>query len=297
VIPRFSRFPAALAEKSRLTRLGAGTIPALLAHPDWERPAPVTVWLHGRTAEKELDPGRYLRWIRAGIAACAIDLPGHGEREGERMHGPERTPEVLEQTIREIDEVVAALGAPEWSGAFDTSRMALGGMSAGGMAALRRLCDPHDFRCAAVEGTTGDLQGLYFGRPTGGRATGGLSGEAAPASVPRAAHDPARIAALDPMQHLDRWRPIPLLVLHSESDRIIPFAGMRAFVERLRDHYRARGADPSIIELKTWPETGAPEEHVGFGRYSNDAKNAQTEFLARHLGLTGTPGQTPAGST
>jgi len=34
--------------------------------------------MHGRTANKELDPGRYLRLIRAGIAVCAIDLPGHG---------------------------------------------------------------------------------------------------------------------------------------------------------------------------------------------------------------------------
>ena len=41
--------------------------------------------------------------------------------------------------------------------------------------------------------------------------------------------------------------------------------------------------DPSLIELKTWPTTGAPNEHIGFGRFSNDAKNAQTDFLRRHL--------------
>ena len=41
--------------------------------------------------------------------------------------------------------------------------------------------------------------------------------------------------------------------------------------------------DPSMIETVTWPETGAPYEHAGFGRYSNDAKNGQTEFFSRTL--------------
>jgi dipeptidyl aminopeptidase/acylaminoacyl peptidase len=274
LIDRSKQFPAALAARSRTARLGASGVPALLAHPDWERPAPVAIWLHGRTASKELDPGRYLRWIRAGLAACAIDLPGHGERgEGaDRMHGPEWTLDVLERAVREIDEVVEALRAPQWNGAFDTSRMAVGGMSAGGMATLRRLCDAHPFRCAAVEGTTGDLRELYFGT---------RSEEApGPGAVGR---DPMRVAKLDPAEHLAGWQPIPLLVLHSEKDRIVPFAGMRGFVERLRGHYRDAAADPAMIELMTWPETGAPQEHIGFGRFSNDAKNSQTAFLARHL--------------
>ncbi len=57
----------------------------------------------------------------------------------------------------------------------------------------------------------------------------------------------------------------------------------RRFVEALRGHYVSRGADPALIEFVTWPSTGAPDEHVGFGRVSNDAKNMQTAFLARHL--------------
>jgi alpha-beta hydrolase superfamily lysophospholipase len=264
VIERFARFPAYLAERSKSVRL-AGEIPALLAHPDWERPAPTVIWLHGRTVSKELDPGRYLRWVRAGIAACAIDLPGHGERLDERLRQPAHTLEVLAQTIGEIDRIVAALGEPPLRGRFDLDRLGIGGMSAGGMAALRRLCDPHPFRCAAVEGTTGNFDELYFG------------------SARRSAHDPARVARLDPMKHLDGWRPIPFLVIHSQADRVIPFAGMAAFIERLREHYLSRGADPALIEVLTWPETGAPEEHAGFGRYSNEAKNAQTEFFRKHL--------------
>jgi uncharacterized protein len=269
VIERFARFPAALASQVRSHRFGE--VPALLAHPDWEHPTPTVIWLHGRTVSKELDPGRYLRWIRAGIAACAIDLPNHGERADPARQGPDQTLAILEQVIGEIAQVSHALGDPEWNGAFDVDRLGIGGMSAGGMAVLRRLCDPHRFRCASVEATTGDLAGLYH--PTSGR----------PWPV---AHPAARVAPLDPMQNLERWRTIPLLIAHSESDRLIPFETMARFLSALREHYGRAGADPAQIELRSWQETGAPDEHMGFGRFSNDAKNAQTSFFQRCFGLT-----------
>ena len=43
------------------------------------------------------------------------------------------------------------------------------------------------------------------------------------------------------------------------------------------------GVAESLVELHTWDETGAPEEHIGFGRFSNDAKNMQTAFFVKHL--------------
>lgn len=268
VIDRFKMFPAALASQVRPLRLGGA--PALVAHPDWSRPAPVVIWFHGRTANKELDPGRYLRWIRAGIAACAVDLPGHGERFDETMQKPERSLDVIETGVREVDGIVASLRelSERESWPIDLDRMGIGGMSAGGMVTLRRLCEPHQFRCVAVEATTGDLGGLYFAE----------SGPRWPVT-----HSRERVSRVDPSEHLDGWRPIPLLALHSEADRIIPVAGQRAFIERLRRQYSERGMDPAMVEWLTWPETGAPEEHIGFGRVSNDAKNAQTAFFRKWL--------------
>jgi fermentation-respiration switch protein FrsA (DUF1100 family) len=258
-----------LASQARSARFGE--IPALLAHPDWKTPTPVVLWLHGRTANKELDPGRYLRWIRAGIAACAIDLPGHGERRIDGMQTPDKSLELLKGAIRDIDRTLEALSGSEWSGVFDVQRLGIGGMSAGGMATLRRLCDPHPFRCVSVEATTGSLAELYH--PNSGRKW-------------LVDHPTDRVAGLDAMAHLEEWRPIPLLALHSEADRLIPIAGQLRFIEALRQRYASAGADPSQVELITWPETGAPDEHIGFGRVSNDAKNAQTSFFARHLGAT-----------
>ena len=272
MIERFAKLPASLESKAKRVRLGPTGVPALLAHPDWTNPAPVCIWLHGRTVNKELDAGRYVRWLKAGIAACAIDLPGHGERLDPDFHSPKRTLDLLDAAIPEIDHVVEALAAPEFGGVFDLDRMAIGGMSAGGMATLRRLCDPHPFVCAAVEGTSGDLAGLYFAR----------SRNPATAAWP-VAHDPARVAQADAMQHLAGWRAIPLLALHSEKDELVPVQTQRRFIEALRGHYRASGADESLISLHTWPETGAPQEHAGFGRFGNDAKNMQTEFFVKHL--------------
>ena len=190
---------------------------------------------------------------------------------------------MIAQAVGEVDRVVEALAAPEFKGVFDLERIGVGGMSLGGMVALRRLCDPHTFKASAVEATTGWLGGLYFG---GGAEEVGRV-EKAVKTQPASAvlREPEAVKRVDPMEHLAGWRPIPLLALHSEADRTVPVAGMRTFIDRLREHYKERGADAGMVEMKTWPQTGAPDEHIGFGRVSNDAKNLQTEFLAKHLGV------------
>lgn len=279
--PRFAQLPHALRERSLITPLAASTnpageaVPALLAHPDphwWQSgaaptPAPVVLWMHGRTVNKELDPGRYLRWIRAGIGACAIDLPGHGERAHDNWSDPNPTLQIIEQAVTEIDSIIRALDEPRFNGAFDTTRIGIGGMSTGGMIALYRLTQPHAFSCCTVEAAAGDFE------PLRGRSF----------------YIPERADPLNPIRSINGWRPIPFLALHSESDRWVPFACMTNFVDALRMHYAALGADPADITLQSWPETGAPEEHMGFGRVSNEAKNIQTAFLARSLGAVPTP--------
>jgi predicted peptidase len=173
-------------------------------HPDWEsgRPAPCVIWMHGRTANKELDPGRYLRWLRAsgatsgggsgGIGTCAVDLPGHGERMRPSMHDASDTPAMLEQMVSEIDEIVLAIREL----GFDESRMGIGGMSAGGMAAIARLCLPHTFRCASVEATTGEWE-MHFGD-----------------RIQKS--DYLRIA--NPARNLVRWQEIPFQAIHSKQE-------------------------------------------------------------------------------
>lgn len=263
MIERFARLPRALEAQARYERLGAPEVPALLAHPDWSSPAPVMIWMHGRTVDKTLDPGRYLRWMRAGIATCALDLPGHGERSDESMHGPDKTLYVVEQMLGEIDHVVEALAAPRFEGVFDLERMGVGGMSAGGIAALRRLADEHPFVCAAVESTIPDFSAMPYLDRFGQEL----------------------VERLDPMRRIKSWRAIPLLALHTESDEWAPVEGVKRFVAALRARYEQIGADPDLVRLKTWERTGAPAEHAGFGKFGAEAKEAQVEFLKEALAL------------
>lgn len=271
---RFAQLPQSLLAQARFERLGPA--PALLVHPDWASPAPFVLWLHGRSVRKEIDPGRYLRWLRAGIAAVAIDLPAHGDRADEPLQSPERALEVLRTTLSEINVILAAL-ADRHAGLFDPDRAGLGGMSLGGMITLRRLCDPHPFKAAAVEGTTGWLEAMHFPEDSG------IDFAGAPHPRWRSVLPRPDLRELQALAHIDRFRPIPLLVLHSETDRTVSWPVQRAFLARLRDAYSRAGADPALIEVRTWPETGAPDEHVGFGRFAHEAKTFQTDFFARTL--------------
>src|SRR5690554_3251478 len=108
MIERFAQMPSSLRVNARWQRLGASAVPALLVHPNWDNPepAPVVIWMHGRTVNKELDPGRYLRWMRAGIGACAVDLPGHGERFDPELQQASRALDVVKQMVSEIDQIV-----------------------------------------------------------------------------------------------------------------------------------------------------------------------------------------------
>lgn len=241
-------------------RIGDGVqIPALIAHPEWDSKVavPVVIWMHGRTVNKEIDPGRYLRWLRAGIGVCAIDLPGHGERYDRDLQDPFRTLDVVLQMVDEIDSIIESLRELN---VFDMNRIAIGGMSAGGMATLVRLCAPHPFVCTSIEATTGSWVHQRDRMMLRGKSE-------------------SEIAQYDPIQHLNGWREIPVQAIHAEGDEWVPIAGQREFLDSLRERYE----DPSLIELVMYENTGAPHEHAGFGKFAAEAKNAQRDFLAKWL--------------
>ena len=257
------QFPRSLLRMSRWTTLGG--VPAVIVHPARDAdpadppspdqpPVPALVWMHGRTASKELDPGRYLRLAREGIASIALDLPGHGGREDLALQAPDRAMEVIERMSQEIDAVVADACA---QGLADAARLAIGGMSAGGMAACVRLCSPHPFRCALVECSTGDFASLE-GMPI---------------------HNAEIARRIDPMARLAGWRDIPFLALHARHDEWMPHAGTERFVSALR----ARSDHPERITMHTYERTGAVAEHIGFGQMSPDAKSRGCDFLVRYL--------------
>jgi hypothetical protein len=261
MLEHVDRLPSALRANARWMRLGPSSIPALLVHPDWEsgRLAPLAIWMHGRTANKELDPGRYLRWMRSGIGACTIDLPGHGERYDPGLQQAERTLDIIRQLVVEIDEIFEAV---EHMGMFDVRRLAIGGMSAGGMATMVRLCRPHSFVCACVEAASGSWQ---HQRIRGRAMFRNLS--------------PSQVDELNPMKRLEEWREVPFQSINSKLDEWVSFEGQAEFIAALQARYR----DPARIDFVGYEQTGAPAEHIGFGRMAADAKDRQRAFLSRWL--------------
>jgi len=253
-MPDLGQLPSTLRAHSRWRTLAG--VPALVVTPERRASigAPMLLWMHGRTAHKELDPGRYLRLLRAGIGVVALDLPGHGERLDERLSTGKATLEIVERMVAEIDPVTDAALA---DGQFDPESLAIGGFSAGGMATLVRLCRPHRFRAAIVEATTGDWS---FQRG-------------------REMYDEPRVLRMEPISHLHEWRPVPLLILHAERDEWVNVEGQRSFVRALHAH----GVPEDLIEFRTFEQTGAPGEHIGFGRHAAEAKDLGVEFLARRL--------------
>ena len=252
-----ARFPSSLMRVSTWTRFVHGSVPVVVMRP--ERPAatplPFLLWFHGRTVNKETDPGRYLRLVRAGIGCIAVDLPGHGERPDASMQDGSRTAEVVEQAASEIDGIHADAAAA----GFDPSCSVLGGLSAGGMAAALRGCSHHPFRGFLLEATTGDW-GTLCGRP----------------GFPAAA-----VERLNPLTHLAGWRDSPVLALHATLDEWIPVDGQRRFIAALQ----AKSAHPASIELHEYARTDAPHEHMGFGRMASDATSRGTRFTAACCGV------------
>jgi len=233
-----------------------GEVPALIIKSD-DTPRPFLLWIHGRTADKELDPGRYLRYVRRGINICAVDLPGHGERFVAHLQEPEAACDVVSKMSEEVDSVLAGL---EIFGGFDQQKAAIGGMSAGGMATIMRLVRPHVFRAAILEATMGQWrlqrQHKMFQHLTD-----------------------AQFSALNPADHLDQWRQIPIVAFHARHDEWVSYAAQEEFIARLKQRY----AKPENIEFVTFDHTGAPKEHMGFGRQSAFVKEVQVEFLAKAL--------------
>jgi dienelactone hydrolase len=253
------QLPTALRQAARWERLTKASIPVMMAHPDWASgtPVPTVLWMHGRTAAKEIDPGRYLRWIRNGMAAIAIDLPGHGERHDERLQQPENTLEVIVQMVSEIDTIVDALAE---FGVFDTGKLGIGGMSAGGMATMVRLCRDHPFLAASVEATTGSWERQHDRAMFRGRSR-------------------LDINQHNPLANLSAWREIPFQAIHAQHDEWVNIELQREFIGALRKRY----ANPDIVELIEYDRTGAPFEHSGFGRMAADAKQRQLAFFRRWL--------------
>ena len=179
--------------------VGDAVVPAvLLLPPDLERKVPAALLLHGYSSRKERMAdtiGRALA-IR-GVAALAIDLPLHGDRDAPLQRESLLNPLALAGHWRlALAECAAALDCLADHEHYDASRLAIVGYSLGahvGVAAAAR-----DKRVRAVVLAAGG--GLPLGTP-----------------LERLVR---RVA--DPLDAVRRLAGRPLLMTHGRFDRTVP---------------------------------------------------------------------------
>lgn len=140
----------------RLTLAGE-QVPALWLAPSARRRAPAALLLHGFSSAKErMMQSVGLALHARGVASLALDLPFHGERDGD-VNAAARNPLTLVTAWRRA--VIEARAAVDWLSAqsdVDASRLAIVGYSLGGFLALIAAAEDERLRVVALA-AAGDL--------------------------------------------------------------------------------------------------------------------------------------------
>jgi dienelactone hydrolase len=218
----------------------------LLLPPRGEGPFPWVLLQHGAHGSKDAE---YIdavagRWVRGGVAVACIDFPLHGERSNPKFRslllaglGLDGSPtpaaskiveEFVRQAVIDLKRAFDALGEVD---ALDAARSAYAGLSLGSIVGAT-FC-AFDPRPRAVVLALG-------GGGTGSRTT-------------------------DPVHHVRRIAPRPVLFVGATRDQAVP----RAATEAL---YEAAGEPKEIL----WFDSGHKDLPGG-------ALKAMWTFLCRHL--------------
>ena len=230
---------------------------------------PALVYLHGGPEAQErpgFNPHHQLL-AAAGISVFAPNIRGSAGYGRAFLHADDRY-----GRLDAIADVAACANHLVDSGLADRTRLAVGGRSYGGYAALMALALYPDLFVAAVD-VCGMSDLLTFFRDT--------EPWIAQAAVTKYG-DPRRdgwlLARISPMRHVKRMR-APLLVAHGELDTNVPLGEATQIVEALR----ALGRPVEYLEL-------AGEGHE-YRRSSSRLTllRAELEFLRRTLAAVHEP--------
>jgi dienelactone hydrolase len=226
-----------------------------LLPPEGDGPFPLVLLQHGALGSKDES---YIdtiagRWVRAGVAVLCIDFPLHGERasgkfrplllSGLGLEGrPDRTGlSVVDDFVRQaVIDLQRALDAAERIPQLDVGRIAFAGLSLGSIVGAT-FCSVDPRPCAAALALGG----------------GGFGSERS-----------------DPVQHVARFAPRPLLFVNATRDQTVSRASTEALYEA--------AAEPKQI---LWFDAGHRD-------LPGKAIKAMWLFLERQLG-----GAAPSGGT
>lgn len=233
-------------------RLIAGTIPALIWRGAGAGSRPAIISLHGGGGRKEdVAPDAVARMMLQGITVVTLDAHLHGERMQPGIDFLEPGVltgllfvDVVEQTARDVLTVVEELGRDS---TIDRARIGLRGGSMGGYIALTAVGLGAPARGVLSICGAADFAVVFAHRLEG--------------------VDPAtleRVVALDPLNHVRRFPPRSVLMIHGVRDPVVPIAGQRALYDALVPLYAERPQDLLFLTHAGEHETSAEIETFGW---------------------------------
>jgi len=234
--------------------IGEGGIPALLFYHEGPQ-KPTILCQHGLTGSKEQMLATCIKLADSGFLAVAMDARNHGERGDpefwQKLRGnlPMFLFSTMQQTAHDVTTVIDYLEErPE----AEPESVGMMGVSMGGFITI--LSTTLDRRIkAAVSVVAGAYYGALMRQQLQPKGLGDLLG------LTRKPLENLEDSAInfiekyDPINHVDRFKPVPLLLLNGGKDDLVPLECATSLHDALQPVYKDA---PGKLRLEVYPELG-----------------------------------------
>ncbi len=214
-----------------------GDIPVLRLIPrDTEEPFKTIVFYHGWSSSKEVQLMRGMILASFGYQVILPDSVNHGERGIVDYEDPESVvgyfwPTIL-KNMEEYEKIRDHI-VENFSG--DRDRLAVMGNSMGGFTASGIFTYNPEVRSLTMLNGSGNWTGANF-----------IFKELVPGELPDwLKEEEKKIGLIDPMNHLEKIKDRPLLILHGSADSVVDISSQREFYGKAQDLY----SDKSRIDM------------------------------------------------
>ncbi|NLJ58464.1 MAG: prolyl oligopeptidase family serine peptidase [Tissierellia bacterium] len=212
-------------------------IPAIIFKPkEIKKPMPTIVFYHGWSSNKESQRLRGFILASVGYLVVIPDAIHHGERNPLSEYGMDEAKEYFYNVIfNNLGEFNTIKESMVLNHNADPERIAVMGSSMGGFTAVGIFTHNEDIKTAII----------YNGCCWWENYNSGV--EVEPSQKYEAQR--IRVKALDPMNYLDKLTNRPILMLHGDSDSLVPVESQRIFYNKLSPIYE----DKEKIKLIEYP--------------------------------------------
>lgn len=231
--------------------VGQDKIPILLFYKEGSS-KPVVFCQHGLLGDKRHTMSTCLRLADSGFLAVSMDARDHGERMEprfwQRLRGnmPSFFFPILLGTAKDVGKVIDYL---EERVEADVGRVGMMGISMGGFTTVLSVTLEERIKAAAsvLAGANYRILMRRQLQAKGLNETLGLSNEPL---TDFDEHAKEFIEKYDPINHVERFRPIPLLLLNRERDHLVPLECATSLYDALKPTYKDT---PDKLQIKVYP--------------------------------------------